>query len=218
MRTSLPILRPLSQPMIWKTLKNAVGKDLGKFGVPVIFNEPISMLQKLAETMEYSNLLAEADKTQDPIKRMLLVAGFGVAQYRSSEHRILKPFNPYLGETFELVGQDFELIAEQVSHHPPISACFAESPHFKYLADTAAKTSISALGTLKVVPTGRQMVLLKSNFEEFILTRPITTVNNLLFGGLQVEHLGSMTVLNPQTKLKCVIEFRPNKQIFGRVF
>lgn len=62
------------------------------------------------------------------------------------------------------------------------------------------------------------MVLLKSNFEEFILTRPITTVNNLLFGGLQVEHVGSMTVVNPQTKLKCVVEFRPNKHIFGRVF
>ena len=186
---------------------------MSKFSVPVTFNEPISMLQRLAETMEYSNLLAEADKVEDPIKRILLVAGFGVAQYRSSEHRILKPFNPYLGETYELVGDDFEFIAEQVSHHPPISACFAESSHFKYLTDTAAKTSISQSGTLKISPTGRQMVLLKTNSEEYILTRPITTVNNLLFGSLLIEHVGIMTVTDPQTKMTCVVEFKPNKQI-----
>jgi len=35
---------------------------------------------------------------------------------------VSKPFNPLLGETFELVKDGFELIAEQVSHHPPITA------------------------------------------------------------------------------------------------
>lgn len=33
-----------------------------------------------------------------------------------------KPFNPHLGETYELVTEDFRFIGEQVSHHPPISA------------------------------------------------------------------------------------------------
>jgi len=31
-----------------------MGQDLGKITVPVYFNEPISMLQKTAEAMEYS--------------------------------------------------------------------------------------------------------------------------------------------------------------------
>ena len=33
-----------------------------------------------------------------------------------------KPFNPLLGETYELKGPTFEFLAEQVSHHPPITA------------------------------------------------------------------------------------------------
>ena len=56
--------------------------------------------------------------------------GFGVANYASNIDRIKKPFNPILGETYELITTDFKFISEQVSHHPPISAGYAESPHF----------------------------------------------------------------------------------------
>lgn len=38
-----------------------------------------------------------------------------------------KPFNPILGETFEIITPEYNYFAEQVSHHPPISACIAES-------------------------------------------------------------------------------------------
>jgi pterin-4a-carbinolamine dehydratase len=37
----------------------------------------------------------------------------------------MKPFNSILGETFEITNSKFDYIAEQVSHHPPISACYA---------------------------------------------------------------------------------------------
>jgi len=36
---------------------NAVGMDLTKFALPVYYNEPISMLQRLCEFMQYSYLL-----------------------------------------------------------------------------------------------------------------------------------------------------------------
>lgn len=46
-RTTLPYLRPPKLKFsIWSIIKNAIGKDLTKFSVPVYFNEPISMLQK----------------------------------------------------------------------------------------------------------------------------------------------------------------------------
>ena len=34
--------------------------------------------------------------------------------------KAFKPFNPLLGETFELVTSDFRYYSEMVSHHPPI--------------------------------------------------------------------------------------------------
>ncbi len=44
----------------------------------------------------------------------------------------MKPFNSILGETFEINNSKFEYIAEQVSHHPPISACYAKGKYGDY--------------------------------------------------------------------------------------
>jgi len=53
-RETLPSLRPPDAKVsVWKVIKDAIGKDLTKFCVPVYFNEPISMLQKVSEIMEY---------------------------------------------------------------------------------------------------------------------------------------------------------------------
>lgn len=45
-----------------------------------------------------------------------------------------KPFNPLLGETYEYIDTEkkFKFISEQVSHHPPIGACFAEGQNWKF--------------------------------------------------------------------------------------
>jgi len=36
-----------------------------------------------------------------------------------------------LGETYELVTEDYRFISEQVSHHPPISAYYQEGKGYK---------------------------------------------------------------------------------------
>jgi oxysterol-binding protein 1 len=59
-RTELPVSKPQVKISIWKILKDSVGKDLSKMAVPVYFNEPISMLQKVSEVLEYENLLVSA--------------------------------------------------------------------------------------------------------------------------------------------------------------
>lgn len=46
--------------------------------------------------------------------------------------RTKKPFNPLLHETYELIHPKFKFIAEQVSHHPPISAAYCYNDHFEY--------------------------------------------------------------------------------------
>ena len=62
--------------------------------------------------MEYSNLLNLASESDDPTMRILYVTAFGVAHYRSSDKRTNKPFNPILGETFELIGEYYKYFAE----------------------------------------------------------------------------------------------------------
>ena len=52
--------------------------------------------------------------------------------YSNTEGRMQKPFNPLLGETFELKTKKFRFLSEQVSHHPPISACYAKGNKGQY--------------------------------------------------------------------------------------
>ncbi len=120
---------------IWSVLKNCIGKELSKITMPVIFNEPLSFLQRMTEYMEYAKLLRIASEHDDPVERMIYVAGnvrsvlcgryeilidlivcigFAVSALASNWERLGKPFNPLLGETFELERPEFRILCEQV--------------------------------------------------------------------------------------------------------
>lgn len=60
------------------------------------------MLQRLSEDLEYHELLDKAAKCQSSLEQMCYVAAFSVSSYSTTVHRTGKPFNPLLGETFEL--------------------------------------------------------------------------------------------------------------------
>lgn len=60
------------------------------------------MLQRLTEDLEYHQLLDKAARCGSAAEQMCLVAAFSVSSYSTTVHRIAKPFNPMLGETFEL--------------------------------------------------------------------------------------------------------------------
>lgn len=116
------------------------------------------------------------------MRRLLLVAAFGIAQYKCTDKRTLKPFNPMLGETFELLGDGWRYFSEQVSHHPPISACYGESEHYIYHMDTHSVMGMAWPGVLTSRPHGVQHVYLKSHDEHYLISRPNTQVHNLIFG------------------------------------
>jgi hypothetical protein len=155
------VSKPNVKISIWKILKDSVGKDLSKLAVPVYFNEPISMLQKVSEVMEYESLVMKAAKEKDPAIRMLYIAAFGVAQYHCSSCRMNKPFNPILGETFEYEKPgEYRYIAEQVSHHPPISVGHAENEHYEIWMNTFMKSQFWGK-SMEVKPLGLIHIKLK---------------------------------------------------------
>lgn len=115
-------------------LKSMIGKDMTKMTLPVSFNEPTSLLQRVTEDMEYSDLLDRAADRPESTERLVYVAAFAASEYASTIGRIAKPFNPLLGETYEYVRPDkgYRFFIEQVSHHPPIGAAWAEAPKWDY--------------------------------------------------------------------------------------
>lgn len=96
-RSRLPISSDNRPPVsLWAVLKGSIGKDLTKISFPVFFNEPTSMLQRMAEDMEFTECLDAAAAEADPHKRIAFVAAFAMSNYSSTIGRIAKPFNPML--------------------------------------------------------------------------------------------------------------------------
>lgn len=91
------------RPGVWAVLKNNIGKDFSRISIPIQFNEPLSALQKWAEDLEYADLLDTAQRTVNPLERLAYVATFHCSHYSDTMHRLYKPFNPILGETFEAI-------------------------------------------------------------------------------------------------------------------
>lgn len=62
--------------------------------------------------------------------------------------------------------------------------------------------------SLEIKALGYLNVVLKSTGEHFIIDRPTSTVNNLVFGDMYIEHYGTMTVKNLQSDTISKVEFK----------
>eukprot|EP00826_Nyctotherus_ovalis_P031555 TRINITY_DN2523_c0_g1_i5.p1 TRINITY_DN2523_c0_g1~~TRINITY_DN2523_c0_g1_i5.p1 ORF type:complete len:354 (-),score=104.31 TRINITY_DN2523_c0_g1_i5:116-1177(-) len=182
-----------------------IGKeDLRSLSLPMCFNEPISMLQRMAELMESQSLLVRANGDSDSLRRMAHVAVFNAAQYGSVVGRKLKPFSSLLGETFELVADGYKFFGEQVSRH--LSACHAESDDYEVHFDTCLANSFWAQ-SLIFKSLGEINITLKGTKEHYVLDRPDVSAQNIISGNLYLDCSGTSTAVNMKTSEKCVLDF-----------
>ncbi|XP_019949065.1 oxysterol-binding protein-related protein 3 isoform X5 [Paralichthys olivaceus] len=210
-RSCLPSLSPNNSTIsLWNILRNNIGKDLSKVAMPVQLNEPLNTLQRLCEELEYSELLDRAANTQDPFERMVYIATFVVSGYASSYYRTGgKPFNPVLGETYECDRPDkgFRFVAEQVSHHPPISACHAESKNFMFWQDVRCKNKFWGK-SMEIVPVGTTHVTLPEFGDHYEWNKVTSCIHNILSGQRWIEHYGEISIQNTSSDIcQCKITF-----------
>lgn len=199
---------------LWGILKSMIGKDMTKMTLPVSFNEPTSLLQRVAEDMEYTDLLDTAAERSDSTERLLYVAAFAASEYASTIGRVAKPFNPLLAETYEYARPDkgYRFFIEQVSHHPPIGAAYAESKKWDYYGESAVKSKfygksfdINPLGTwfLRLRPTSA------GGKEEMYTWKKVTSsVIGIITGNPVVDNYGPMEIRNHTTGEVCHLEFK----------
>lgn len=206
---------------LWGILKSMIGKDMTKMTLPVSFNECTSLLQRLAEDIEYANLLEKASQIDDSTLRMVYVAAFAASEYASTINRIAKPFNPLLGETFEYCRPDqkYRLIVEQVSHHPPISACSAESANWDYYGENAVASAFKGrsfdfkhLGKMFCVVRPNKGVVNKEGKrvdEELYSWKKVnTSVVGIIIGNPTIDNFGKMEVTNNTTGDVIVVDMK----------
>jgi len=191
----LPVPMPDGMEVsLWNVLKKSIGKDLTKVAMPVSFNEPISALQKMAEDLQYSFLLDQATP-KSGIERMVKVAAFAVSCYAADATRKgRKPFNPILGETYELVRDDmgWKFVAEQVSHHPPVGVGHCEAKDWELWFDSRFKNKFWGK-SIEIHPLGRSHLTFKDG-ETFTWKKVTTCVHNIMSGEKYVEKYGDCII------------------------
>lgn len=214
----LPTVQP---PSLIGFLRKNVGKDLSTMSMPVSANEPISLLQRASEQLEYSFLLdTAATISTSSNERLLYIAAFAVSSLSNSrvkERAIRKPFNPMLGETFELVREDrgFRFLAEKISHHPLRMACQGESEHWTF-TQSPMPTQKFWGKSAEIVTEGRVRIILHSTGDRFSFAPATSFLRNIIAGEKYVEPVGNMNITNETTGESAIVTFKSKGMFSGR--
>lgn len=219
-RRKLVPLPKVQPPSTIGLLRKNVGKDLSTIAMPVSTNEPASAIQRVAEQLEYSELLDSAAVSESPSKRLLYISAFAISNFSGSrvkERALRKPFNPMLGETFEFVREDkgFRFVGEKVSHRPVRMASQAESEHWTFLQAPAPVTKFWGK-SMEVNTVGRCRVFLHDQNEVYSWTIATSFLRNIIAGEKYIEPVQTMTIVEENTGAKAVCTFKAGGMFAGR--
>ncbi|XP_021723699.1 oxysterol-binding protein-related protein 4B-like [Chenopodium quinoa] len=110
--------------LIFSLFKNIrPGADLTHFNLPPLFNFPKSQLQCYGELVYCVNMdmLRKCATGDNAVDRMISVVAWNLSALRRPVFGVA-PFNPILGETHHASRGTLNVLVEQVSHHPPVTA------------------------------------------------------------------------------------------------
>lgn len=213
----------LSRRAIWEFLKEVglkffEGKEITRVSLPVTLCEPRSFLQKLTDYWTSHQLLRAAAAATDPVERFKKVMAFAVSGIHAT-CVTRKAFNPILGETYEARSEDgTEVFLEQTSHHPPIAHWVVRPDDGSYSFNGYASLNASLRGNSLVGrQTGRNAVLFGDG-TEIEWDYPKTIIAGLVWGDRVMDYEGEMVFHDKKNKLRCVLNFNPDKKGFFASF
>jgi len=188
-----------------------LGTDVLRAGIslPAWLYEPMSLLQRQAEMLEYAFLLDKVAECKDTVDRLAYLAAFAVSGFSSSQ-RYHNAFNPILGETFEFVDEKngFKYISEQVSHHPPASATHAEKEKSWVFYQNSSPVTSFLGNAISIDTQGKTHIYFPGNKDHYFYTNPKAKVHNLIFGKMWVEHYGQLHITSLKNGYTCKVNFK----------
>uniref|UniRef100_A0A8C4ITQ1 Oxysterol-binding protein n=1 Tax=Dicentrarchus labrax TaxID=13489 RepID=A0A8C4ITQ1_DICLA len=178
-----------------------LGMDLTKVVLPTFILERRSLLEMYADFFAHPDLFVSIAEQPEPRERMVHVVKWYLSAFHAGRKGSVakKPYNPILGEVFychwdlpceieeppphtETVSDgpvpwssasSVRFVAEQVSHHPPISAFYAECLSKKIQFNAHIWTKSKFLGmSIGVHNIGQGCVSCLEHDEHYILTFP----------------------------------------------
>ncbi|KAF5307219.1 hypothetical protein FQR65_LT00735 [Abscondita terminalis] len=211
-----------------------IGMDLTKVVLPTFILERRSLLEMYADYFAHPDIFVSIADLKSPRERIVQVVKWYLSSYHAGRKSSVakKPYNPVLGEVFrchwdlphgspvhieEQIVSDgpvpwanrdqLTFIAEQVSHHPPISAFYAEHYNKKISFNAHIYTKSKFLGlSVCVYNIGQGVVSVLDHNEEYIVTFPSGYGRSILTIPW-IELGGSVNISCPQTGYYSNVEF-----------
>ncbi|EPS44326.1 hypothetical protein H072_1677 [Dactylellina haptotyla CBS 200.50] len=202
--------------------------DLASMTAPPFILSKTSLVEYSAYWTEHPELFVAPAKEQDPEKRALAVLKWFLStlkqQYSSRSEKLgseKKPLNPFLGELFlghwehETAGTT-ELVSEQVSHHPPVTAysIFNKKHGVKLQGYNGQKASFASM-TITVKQVGLATLHIDAFDEDYLITLPALHIEGLVYGTPYVE-LERSTIIQSSSGYLAKIEYAGKGWLSGK--
>ncbi|XP_054719783.1 oxysterol-binding protein-related protein 8-like [Uloborus diversus] len=205
-----------NKSLIWTLLKQVrPGMDLSKVVLPTFILEPRSFLDKLSDYYYHSDILSSAVVEDDPFTRMKLVTKFYLSGFYKKPKGLKKPYNPILGEMFRCYWQHKNpdrrtfYIAEQVSHHPPVSAFYVSNRHDGFCIQGSILAKSKFYGnSISAIMDGTAHLTFLTRGEDYTINMPYAHCKGILMGTLTLELGGKVDICCEKTGYHTELEFK----------
>jgi hypothetical protein len=188
-------MRSTGVDLIKQIGKKIISGDLNLTTVsfPIKVMIPLTILQTMAKGyFQFPIYMNLASMTPDPLERFKYAVVSTMACFHKSSH-FLKPMNPVLGETYEMLWEDgSKIYLEQSSHHPPISHFYMIGPKNNYKYHGHCNFGAGAgFNSVKVNNKGKRMIEFPDGGKiHFTFCNEI--YNNSFFGTIRQESIGDI--------------------------
>ncbi|XP_059508595.1 oxysterol-binding protein-related protein 8 isoform X3 [Stegostoma tigrinum] len=223
-----------NKSLIWTLLKQVrPGMDLSKVVLPTFILEPRSFLDKLSDYYYHADFLSQAAAEENPYSRLKKVTRWYLSGFYKKPKGLKKPYNPIIGETFRCMwihpnanSRTF-YIAEQVSHHPPVSAFYVSNRKdgFCITGSILAKSKFYG-NSLSAILDGEARLSFLNRGEDYMMSMPYAHCKGIVYGPMTLELGGHVNITCEKTGYSAIIEFKLKpflgnsnnvNQIFGKL-
>ncbi|XP_066542265.1 oxysterol-binding protein-related protein 11 isoform X2 [Hoplias malabaricus] len=182
-----------------------LGMDLTRVVLPTFILEKRSLLEMYADFMSHPDLFVAITDGTSPMDRMVSFVEYYLTSFHEGRKGAIakKPYNPIIGETFHCSWRvpkttasqggiqsegsspsdiyQLRFVAEQVSHHPPVSGFYAECQERQICVNTHVWTKSKFMGmSIGVSMIGEGNLHLLEHGEEYTFTLPSAYARSIL--------------------------------------
>lgn len=198
--------------------------DLSNITAPPFVLDTKSVVELPAFLAERPSVFIAPAAIEDPARRALAVLKWFIASLRNQQYAghepeegVKKPLNSFLGEVFLARWEDeagtTRLVSEQVSHHPPVTACRVWNHDHGVVAEGFTRQEMTFSGSVHLQQIGYATLRLSKHGETYLMPIPNVKIRGILSGVLHPEIEGTYYI--PSTNgYTSSIEFS-RKGLFG---